>query len=291
MGRRMLVICFALALLLTCSIPVSAEELDTERTGTISVTLMEQYGKIPIVGAELSLYYIATVSQNADGKLMYTYTELFSEMEIALDDRELATKLDVLLSEKNLPATKLYTDAEGAIVCRDLPLGLYFIRQTGEVEGYAPCTPFLVTLPGENEDGYVYEVNATPKTEVAKLTSVTIRKVWNIDATTEKAQSVTVRLLQGENPVKTAILSEENNWQVTYPNMPERDDYSIVEVDVPQGFTATYEQRDYVFTVINSSSLIQTGQPVAPILVLAVSGMVLIWIGLEILRKSRKANG
>ena len=291
MRHRILALCFVMALLLTSTVAVSAEELDTGRTGTISVTLTEQYEKTPIIGAELSLYYIATVSQNAEGKLTYTYTETFAGMGIPLDDRDLAKKLDAILSAGDLPATKVSTDGEGTILCRDLPLGLYLIRQTGEVEGYAPCTPFLVTLPGENEEGYVYEVNASPKTEVAKLTSITVRKVWNIDDTTEKTQRVTVRLMQGEQIVNTAILSDENHWQVTYANMPERDDYSIVEVDVPQGFTATYEQRDYVFTVINSSSLIQTGQPVAPILVLTASGMVLIWIGLEILRKSRKANG
>ncbi|MBQ5675169.1 MAG: hypothetical protein IIV45_08850, partial [Lachnospiraceae bacterium] len=31
-------------------------------------------------------------------------------------------------------------------MCAELPLGLYFIKQTGAVEGFAPCTPFLVTV-------------------------------------------------------------------------------------------------------------------------------------------------
>ena len=158
------------------------------------------------------------------------------------------------------------------------------------MEGFAPCTPFMVTVPGRNADGYVYEVNASPKTEVARLTSITIKKVWNTDASTEAADRVTVQLLQNGNVVQTAILNAQNNWQVTYTDMPESDAYSIEEVDVPKGFTATYQQKGYIFTVTNTSTLIQTGQLIWPIPVLAVSGMLLIAVGITLLQKKRKTN-
>jgi outer membrane protein assembly factor BamB len=169
-------------------------------------------------------------------------------------------------------------------------LGLYFIRQSSAVEGFAPCTPFMVTLPGTNDDGYVYEVNASPKTEVARLTSITIKKVWNTDASTQAADSVTVQLLQNGNVVNTAILNEQNHWQVTYSGMSESDAYSIEEVDVPKGFTATYKQSGYVFTVTNTATLAQTGQLMWPIPVLTVSGMLLIAVGITLLKKKRKTN-
>jgi hypothetical protein len=88
-------------------------------------------------------------------------------------------------------------------------------------------------------DGYVYDVNATPKTEVARLTKITVKKVWNSDASTEAEDSVTVQLLKDGRVIETATLSAKNNWQIVFDNMPESDAYSVKEVDVPKGFTAT----------------------------------------------------
>ena len=62
----------AVLFILTCSMTVFAEDFDPEKNGSISVTLTEQYKKEPIVGAELSVYYVASVRRNGDGKLNYT---------------------------------------------------------------------------------------------------------------------------------------------------------------------------------------------------------------------------
>lgn len=290
MARKILMAFVTVLLILNCTITVSAETFDPGKTGSISVTLTEQYEKTPIAGAELSMYYIATVGINTDGKLNYIYTDAFAESGIEIEDPDLADKLDAYLSEHEVAATKLRTNGEGTAVWTDLPLGLYFIRQTSSVEGFAPCTPFLVTVPMESADGYVYAVNASPKTEAAKLTSITIKKVWNTDASTKATDSVTVQLLCNGKVVETAILSEQNNWQVTYTDMPESDAYSIKEVNVPKGFTATYRQKGYTFTVTNTSTLIQTGQLIWPIPALALIGVLLIGMGSMLLQKKRKPN-
>ena len=290
MRRKILIVCMTVLLVITCMSTVWAEEFDPEKTGSVSVTLTEQYEKTPIAGAQLRIYYIATVGANAEGNLHYAYTPAFAQCGIALDDPDLAAKLDAYLTENEVAAPALLTDGQGTAVWTDLPLGLYFIRQTNAVEGFAPCTPFLVTVPFQNADGYVYAVNATPKTEVAKLTSITIKKVWNTDASTEAAEYVTVQLLKNGSVIETATLNAQNNWQVTYTDMPESDAYSIQEVKVPKGFTATYSQKGYVFTVTNTSTLIHTGQLVWPIPVLAVGGMLLIAAGIALLRNKRKTN-
>ena len=290
MGHKIFSLCLAVLLLAASVIGVSAEEFDPQRTGSVSVTLTEQYEKTPIVGAELSLYYIATVGINTDGKLNYIFTEEFAQSGISLDDTELAAKLDVYLFENEVPSSKQCTNEEGTALWENLPLGLYFVRQTNRVEGFAPCTSFLVTVPMESTEGYVYEVNASPKTEVAKLISITIRKHWNTDATTKIADSVTVQLLRNGIVVETAILDESNDWQVTYTNLPESDSYTVQEVNIPKGFVATYKQNAYVFTVTNTSSLIVTGQLVWPIPVLAGVGMLLLAVGSVLLRKKREED-
>ena len=290
MHRKILTLCVTVLLILSCSITVFAQDFDPQKNGSISVTLTEQKQNDPIVGAELSVYYVATVCMNTNGNLSYVYTDSFENSEIDIDDPSLANKLDAYVLEHNVSSIKVTTDVNGTASCMDLSLGLYFIRQTGTVEGFAPCTPFMVTVPGKNAEGFVYDVNASPKTEVARLTSITIKKFWNTDKSTEATDSVTVQLLRNGNVVKTATLNAQNNWQITYDNMPENDAYSIKEVDVPKGFTASYKQSDYVFTVINTSTLIQTGQLMWPIPVLAVSGMLLIAAGIVLFQKKSKTN-
>ena len=290
MLRKIITLSVIVLLILTCSHPVYAQDFDPEKNGTVSVTLTEQSDKEPIIGAELRMYYVATVHMNTNGDLSYVYTDSFENSGFDIDDPSLASKLDAFVLEHNISSVKLTTDEKGTAICKDLALGLYFIRQTRAVEGFAPCTPFMVTVPGRNADGFVYEVNASPKTEAAKLISITIKKVWNTDASTEATDSVTVQLLRNGNVVKTATLNAKKNWQVTYTGMPESDAYSIKEINVPKGFTATYSQKGHVFKVTNTSTLIKTGQLIWPIPVLAVGGMLLIAVGITLLQKKRKIN-
>lgn len=290
MNRKIISFCIIIVILLTSSYTVFAEEFDQSKTGSISVTLIDKKQQEPIVGAELSVYFVSTVVMDTDGNLIYDYTEDFKQFDTAIDDTTLATKLDAFVSQHSVPSIKITTNNEGTAFCGELPLGLYFVKQTGIVEGFAPCTPFIVTVPNETDDEYVYDVNASPKTEVSRLTSITIKKVWNTDKSTEATESVTVQLLKNGNVEKTLTLSEQNGWQVTCTDMPESDAYSIKEVNVPKGFTATYKQNGYVFTVTNTSTLIQTGQLIWPIPVLAVSGMLLIAAGIVLLQKKRKTN-
>lgn len=290
MTRKLLILWISLLLLVMCPLTVSAEEFDPDKTGSVTVQLTEQFEKTPIAGAELAVYHVATAGVRTDGTLTYRYTEAFAATGIALDDPELADKLDAYITGTEVEAIRITTDKKGTALCENLPLGLYFIRQTGTVEGFAPCTPFLVTVPVRTADGYNYAVSAAPKTEVAKLTDITIQKVWNTDKSNKATDSVTVELLRDGTVVRTATLSDENNWQVTCTDMPESDGYSIREVNVPKGFTATYQQKGYVFTVTNTGTLVQTGQQIWPIPVLAGCGLVLIGAGVLLLQKKRKQD-
>ena len=287
MGHKLIAVLLAAWMLLVMPVTVLAAEFDMDRVGSISVTLMEPEGKKPIEGAELSLYHVAEVSLNSENKLSYTFTGEFENCGCPLDDPELSGKLELFIQAEPVDARRIETDANGTAVFTELPLGLYFVRQTNTVAGYAPCSSFLVTIPNDGSEGYVYDVNASPKTDVVKRTDISIRKVWNTDASTEAAQSVTVRLMRDGAVIETAVLSEENNWQVVYTDLPESDAYSIVEVDVPNGFTATYTRNGYDFTVTNTAALIQTGQLVWPIPVLAMAGLCLIAIGTTVLRRTR----
>lgn len=290
MGRKLTAVFLIVWVLILLPMAAFAQDVDFDRLGSISVTLVDRDGKTPITGAELSLYYVATVTLNSSQNLSYNFTDTFKDCGCALDDPALSVKLEALIEENSLYGKKLLTDAQGSAVFDNLRLGLYFVRQTNTVAGYAPCTSFLVTVPNQNTDGYVYDVNASPKTDIARLTDITVRKVWNTGASAKATDSVTIQLLKDDAVVETAILNAQNNWQVTYTDMPESDGYSILETDIPKGFTATYSQNGYVFTVTNSASLAQTGQLIWPIPVLAMAGLCLIAVGTIVLRKPRGRN-
>ena len=290
MKSKWISFCLVLALLLTFSGTVGAEAWDPDKTGSISVTLVSKDGETPMAGAELSVYYVATVSVDAEGKLFYAFTQSFADCGIALDDPGLATKLDAFVTEYFVDCRKLLTDAQGKALWEDLPLGLYFVKQTGAAAGFAPCASFLVTVPMETGDGYQYRVDASPKTDVARYIDLTIRKVWNTDENAQTPEQVTVQLLRGNTLVETVILNEENGWQKTLFDLPESDGYSVKEVNIPQGYTATYSQIGYTFTVTNTPSLAQTGQILWPIPVFAMAGMVLLMVGFVLLRKSEAEN-
>jgi len=288
MRNKVISVCLIAVLFIALPITAYAQDLDFSQRGSIRVTLLEKSGASPVVGAELSIYHVATVALNSTGNLSYTYNEPFEDCGAALNDPELAIKLEQFLSAHSVTAIKAVTDSQGTARCAELPLGLYFVRQTNTVEGFAPCKPFLVTIPLLSDGVYHYDVEATPKTEVVKLTSITIKKVWNTDKTSKIPDSVTVQLFRNGNIVETATLDPQNQWQVTFPNMPESDDYSVQEVDILQDFTVTYTQKGYNFTVTNTAALIQTGQLTWPIPVFAFIGVVLLMLGTVILRKERR---
>lgn len=290
MGRKLISFILIVCVLLVMPVNAFAYSLFVDRPGSISVTLMDQNGNTPITGVELSLYHVATVSLNSNYNLSYTFTDAFEDCGCALDDPGLPVILDVFVKVHSISANKLVTDAQGKATFTNLPLGLYFVQQTNSVEGYAPCTSFLVTVPYLNVDKYIYDVIASPKTDVTKLTDITIKKVWNTGTSANATDKVTVQLLKDGVVLETATLSAQNNWQITYADMPESDAYSIKEVNVPQGFTATYANTGYVYTVTNTSSLAQTGQLIWPIPVLAMAGLCLIVIGTVVLRKQRNEH-
>lgn len=291
MKRKLPTLCVVVLLTFALSVSAFASEFQADRLGSVSVTLLEPDKTTPVAGVELAVYYVASVERNGNGNLSYVYTQDFADCGTPLDDLNLTNVLQGFVAEHSVACQKAVTNGQGTVVFRELPLGLYFVMQTNFVEGYSACRPFLVTVPNTDERGYVYDVNASPKTEIAKVTDITVLKHWNVDETVEIPDHVTVQLLRDGIVVGEATLNEQNQWRTVFYDMPESDGYSVSEKPVPRGFAATYTQRGYVFTVINTPYLVQTGQLVWPIPVLATIGLLLIAVGGVLLRKSRDADG
>ena len=320
------ILCTALItlLVLSCSATAYAQEVDPEHFGSISLSLGSP--ESPIAGAKFNIYFVASATAQSDGTMIYAYTEFFKNCSIALDDPDLAEKLSDYVEKTPVPTEELITDENGRTTCEDLPHGLYLLRQTGSVEGYTDCSPFLVSLPHITESQVIYDVNASPKTDIVRLIPITINIIWNTPASVIIPSEMPVELLCGGNVVESAILNPGNSWQVHYPENPDRDDYNVRRLTLPKGFTATYTRngkdyppaeqntaasggssralayslssltrqtdadKGYVFIITITSTLAQTGQLIWPIPLLAAAGLLLLTLGFVMLRKNGKNN-
>ena len=56
--------------------------------------------------------------------------------------------------------------------------------------------------------------------------------------------------------------------------------YTVEEINIPEGYTATYKNDEYTYTVTNTDKLPQTGQLKWPILILSITGMLFIIVGI-----------
>ena len=151
-----------LVLLLLAALPVTvmAQEFDPNQQGSISVSLKSKETKTPLEGADLSLFHVADVQMGSDGILRFSPVGDFADSGISLDDPDLTAKLDAYVTEHTISCWTATTAADGGARWEDLTLGLYFVKQTNQVHGFAPCSPFLVSIPFSTDTGFEYHVDA-----------------------------------------------------------------------------------------------------------------------------------
>ncbi len=163
------------ALLLACgmSLPAyaaaTAATVDLSAKGSISAILEASDDTHPTNG-EMSLYQVADL-ELVNGNMTYTYTSAFEGCEASLDDvtvASLASELDTYVKEHEIAATSTSEiSSEGTVSFSDLSVGLYLVAQTTQSTGYSLIDAFLVSIPLDVDDTWVYDVDASPKIEPA----------------------------------------------------------------------------------------------------------------------------
>ncbi|MDD6024425.1 MAG: Cna B-type domain-containing protein [Oscillospiraceae bacterium] len=115
-----------------------------------------------------------------------------------------------------------------------------------------------VNVAGGYSATYEYkDGNATIlNTHKLETTSITVIKKWDDGDNNDRSRpdSITVNLLADGEKVRSAEITAEDDWKVTFENLPFYKDgkkivYTVTEEPVP-GYTATIDDDDYV--IINS---------------------------------------
>ncbi len=153
----------ALLLLAGVSITAFAQEIpDLSKQGSISVTM--SYEGNPVSGGSITVYRVAELTEE-NGDFSYALTDDFSGAGVSLEtlDSSLAESLAAFAEENALVGTSESIGSDGKATIENLPTGLYLVVEREAADGFKPISPFLVSVPTEENNAYVYEVDATPK--------------------------------------------------------------------------------------------------------------------------------
>ena len=285
---KYLKILILISLIILPSAKVSADTVvDFDRRGSIKITLKESTDNTNIEGSEITIYQVAVLKEK-NNNIAFEYIEELKDCPNSLEDlKEPSIILINYIKDKNIPKISLKTNKEGLVQYNNLDLGLYLVMQTNNIKGYTIFSPFFIILPEYILDNWNYDINAFPKTDIIKLTDITVKKVWNKSNHTNLPLEVNIELLKNGEVIDTVKLNKDNNWHYTWKNLEKSDKYTVREINIPIGYTASYRNDGNIFTITNTDTLIKTGQNILIIQVLAVTGLILIGIGIIYAKKSK----
>ena len=145
---------------------VAASVPDPEQKGTISFTMLD--GSTPVAGGNIILYRVGDISAD-DGNYSFVLTDAFQQSGIFLDEiqsPETAAALAEFAQNAQITGEEKLVQSDGTVEFTQLVPGLYLAVQTVPADGYYTVAPFLVSLPMYDGEGYLYEIDATPKLEL-----------------------------------------------------------------------------------------------------------------------------
>lgn len=134
---------------------------------------------------------------------------------------------------------------------KDLPLGFtWTVEEVDAPEGFTSYT--------NHYDNHFVITNDDVDTE-QKPETVNVRKVWVIDDGGERPDSVSVQLLRDGEPFGDPVtLNDANDWSYAWNDLESGHNWTVVELNVPDGFKATVSQSGDTFTIINDDTTEET---------------------------------
>lgn len=119
--------------------------------------------------------------------------------------------------------------------------------------------------------------------------ALTVEKIWE-DSGKNRPSSVNISLYNGDILVETVRLDSSNGWKYTWNELNADGNWTVSETDIPWGYAASYIYKDGYIQVVNTDTLIQTGQLNWPIPVLSVIGLALIVFGAAIVKRKKNTE-
>lgn len=295
--KRIKIILLSILMLYSTNIyALEGNTIDFNSKGSIEITLNEKTDNEKIEGAEILLYKVAD-AKSENHNLMFEYIDELKSCNASLNDLETKSKSEEIEKciNENIKSLKQITDINGTVKYNDLDLGLYLVKQNNIVEGFSKIDSFLVMIPKIVNNKWIYDIKSTPKTDIIRVIDINVKKVWNTSTSNTNdsiklPRSIEVELLLNDKVIDTVKLSKDNNWSYTWEDLAKSEEYAIKEINVPKGYTPSYQKDNNTFIVTNTSTLVQTGQMLWIVMLLIITGITFIIISIIYDRKTNEQN-
>ena len=271
-----------------------------------SLTVSYCYGKTAFSDVQVKLYRIAEVSAD----FSYTLTQNFEASGLIINGIRTAGEWNVvrstleahILAYNVAPEFTSVTNKDGQASFGKLRTGMYLaiVSQVEQDDLHYQFDSALIALPGLEPDGrWQYEVSVNAKGELLppidqdEVAELKVLKLWRGgEARTNRPKSIEVEIFCDGISYKTVILSEENNWAYSWSAKDDGSNWTVVERNVPEGYTMTVEKRQSTFVLTNTWTPTYPDEPGRPsqtgdtshimlfALLMIGSGSVLIILGI-----------
>lgn len=244
-----------------------------------------RHENVTVSDASFKIYRIADLNSRQELSYVGAFSNLRFEADALADAvEELYTRVE---KQNLVPERTFVTDAEGKASVSDLAPGAFLlVGEPTTVDGYVYYVDKQVVFL--NESVLTLNPKSTRLPVGVKLISIKTVKFWDDNGyENERPREITVRLLKDGKTVHSVVLSEANNWSYTWNNLLPNARWTVAE-DVPEGYKASIEESNHVFTVRNLyKDIPQTGQVWWPVITVLCVGLVLIVLGLSLRRSVR----
>lgn len=109
----------------------------------------------------------------------------------------------------------------------------------------------------------VGEVDWVFRAEACTQSLLTVRKIWSDGNAAHAGERITVHVLQDGRVRESAVLSADNGWACAFGALP-TGNWTVEEVEVPDGYSVHYETRGSVVTITNTKNAVPEEKEPAP---------------------------
>lgn len=263
MKRTKKYLCVCLSLLLAFSMLTFSVAAEIDVTRESSLTVLYAGDGTPFEGLTAVIFRIAEIK--ADGS--YALAGDFEKYPVDITNvtsqeewRAIANTLaSYSIADSLAPTAEGLTDAKGEVRFGGLQTGMYLVlanRAEREDTVYL-FENFLISVPSPDEDGNPqYDMYAIPKHEQYTPTpgerEYKVVKQWKDGEGKNRPVSVEIELYKDGVWQSGQVLSGENNWSYSWKAEDDGSHWTVVERNVPTGYSVTVAKNETTFLVTNT---------------------------------------
>ena len=242
-----------LVFLLACpGMAYAADRVDLNRECSVLV-------KVGKPDVSVNLYRVGDVKRNGTAVLVKEYKKYAVSLENlgTSSSAEAAEALETFFIRDDVqPLKTAKTNAQGNVLFDGLETGVYLVScpAVREDNGIRVFSPMLFSLPTNFNGQWYYDLTSDMKEEIRQLyTYCRVYKVWESDSAFDfHPRKITVQLLRDGKVYDEQELSAANSWRYTWYELEEGPLWTVIEKEVPDGYTLGVENDGSIYVLTNT---------------------------------------